>query len=370
MMSNRISLLIWLLPLLAACSKMDDTYRDFIRDGERVYVGKADSVTLHPGENRILLTWLAISDPKIAFAKVYWNNRTDSAQVAIDKTKGIDTVRLLLSDMEEGDYSFDIITYDTKGNSSIAINAAGRVYGEVYQRSLLVRPVREVAFQAGKATISWGVAAEGAIGTEIEYTDRSGVARIARSGVDSDTTQIGDYRRGASFPFRYRTLFMPDTLAIDTFYTAWNEMTVAIPPLEFDKSSWSITPSSEDVKGGRLAVNAIDNDPGTIWVNEIVSGNTYPHWLQVDMGEEMEASGFTFNQRFPLVSPLKVVELEISKDNLSWESVGEFTLEQTGDKQYLPLTEAASFRYFRVTMKSSYNAQAPNASLAEVGVYE
>ena len=69
----------FLLLLLAAtafqsCKKMDDIYREFYESGETVYVGKADSIKVRGGNERVELTWLLLSDPKVASYKVYWNN--------------------------------------------------------------------------------------------------------------------------------------------------------------------------------------------------------------------------------------------------------------------------------------------------------
>jgi hypothetical protein len=51
---------------LLACSKMDDTYDDFIKDGEIVYVGRVDSARAYPGNNRMDLSMLLTADPRIS----------------------------------------------------------------------------------------------------------------------------------------------------------------------------------------------------------------------------------------------------------------------------------------------------------------
>src|SRR5690606_13636198 len=95
-----------------SCSKMDATYADFIKDGKIVYPGKADSVQVFPGKNRLSLTWL-LFDPNVTRTKIYWNNRVDSLDVLADSSPGIDSMHVLFSDMEEGDYLFEYFTYDS-----------------------------------------------------------------------------------------------------------------------------------------------------------------------------------------------------------------------------------------------------------------
>lgn len=214
--------MIMLTMIGLSCSKMNDTYKDFLSDGERIYVGKADSVNVYPGKNRLLLSWLAISDPKIKSAKIYWNNRTDSLAVAIHKSPKIDTVNVLIDDLSENAYSFDIIIFDDEGNRSIVVNATGSVYGDQYQQSLLTRPYSSVEWQDDVLAIAWGAASTGAIGSEIEYAAKNGAQKKLYMPVDADTTKISDL--GEHAELRYRTLFMPDSLAIDTFYTDYHKI--------------------------------------------------------------------------------------------------------------------------------------------------
>src|SRR5690554_2300837 len=56
---------------LSSCKKMDATYRDYVAGGEVVYVSKADSVAMHSGNNRMLLTWVRGANPKVAGIRVF-----------------------------------------------------------------------------------------------------------------------------------------------------------------------------------------------------------------------------------------------------------------------------------------------------------
>src|SRR4051794_12345471 len=99
----------WVLLAIAgiiSCRKQDD-YKKFLTGGEILYTGKAGSVQVHPGRNRVELYWLLLSDPTIVRSKVYWNNHTDSTEVAINRTAGIDTIRLLISNLAERTYDFE-----------------------------------------------------------------------------------------------------------------------------------------------------------------------------------------------------------------------------------------------------------------------
>src|SRR3546814_17804617 len=76
----------------------------------------ADSLVIRPGYKRVELSWLALSDPTVTKAMVYWNNGRDSVEVPINKTTGIDTVRVMIDNLQERIYTFEIVTYDNDGH--------------------------------------------------------------------------------------------------------------------------------------------------------------------------------------------------------------------------------------------------------------
>src|ERR1044072_14406 len=80
---------------MLACSKMDDTYDDFISNGEIVYIAKVDSARVYPGNTRMDLSMLLTADPRISKVKVLWdaNGQPDSTEKAVQRTADIDTVR-------------------------------------------------------------------------------------------------------------------------------------------------------------------------------------------------------------------------------------------------------------------------------------
>src|SRR5690606_25633862 len=107
---KNIGFLVGLVSLLSSvgCGKMDDTYRDFVKDGRIIYAGKPDSLMVLPGRNRLVLTWVQQADPKVTDAVVYWNNRIDSLKVDIPKASGERRVNVPFEEMAEGTYQFEI----------------------------------------------------------------------------------------------------------------------------------------------------------------------------------------------------------------------------------------------------------------------
>ncbi|NSL90381.1 DUF4998 domain-containing protein [Chitinophaga sp. Mgbs1] len=227
---------VWLLAVaagFAACSKMDDTYRDFLQGGEIIYTGKVDSLRAYPGRNRVLLAWALVSDPKITRCRVYWNQGHDSSEIAVRRSGGVDQVQLLLGGMAENTYTFQVYTYDNAGHSSVREETIANVYGDVYLSTLSNRPVRSAKYDAAKkeATIWWYGVNNQAVSVEVNYINTAGAAatiiQVADSIPDNPRDapefrarlKLPDYKAGTAFSFR--TAYKPVKFAIDTFYTAY-----------------------------------------------------------------------------------------------------------------------------------------------------
>ncbi|MEL7588752.1 MAG: DUF4998 domain-containing protein [Prolixibacteraceae bacterium] len=358
--------LVLALPFLWGCDGMDDTYREFIRDGEIIYVGTADSVKILPGKNRLKLNFL-ISDPTATKVVILWNNRTDSLGMPIQRVYQTDTITAELTGLNEGSYSFDIFTFDDESNSSVAVNAVGSVYGENYLNSLLDTPVKGAYVNETDNTrvdVTWGTADETALGSELIYTGASNEVYSLYIPSGESSTVLPDYLKGSSF--QYRTLYLPEETAIDTFYTTFKTATVKGVATAYGKSGWVASGTDYDTGNVRPPKNAIDGKTNTVWhMNKTTS---YPHSMRVDMGQVQTVSGFTFIQRTPLDGAAKVVEMRISTDGEEWSTVGEYTLENSTDEQFIDLSVDVQCRHFELIVKSDYkNGQF--TALAEVGAY-
>ncbi|KQM76968.1 hypothetical protein ASE74_16990 [Pedobacter sp. Leaf216] len=209
-----------------SCTKSDD-YKKFTEQGEISYTGKLDSVKIMSGSNRVYIRGLFLSDPKVTQCKIFWNNRADSVIIPVKKKYAIDTLKYFVENVKEGVQNFEIYTYDGIGNKSIPVYKTGRSYGARYQASLFNRPIESAFTDASGATkISWqGMdRLTGVFATEVEYTNLNNVLKKIRTKIDETTTAIADIKPGTNL--RYRTLFLPDTVSIDTFSTAFQTQRV------------------------------------------------------------------------------------------------------------------------------------------------
>lgn len=212
------------IAIFASCSKMDD-YKKFTDGGEISYTGKLDSVKINSGKYRVVINGLFLADPKVKKCVIYWNNKADSVVIPVTRTSKVDTLKFTITNINEGVQNFTILTYDDAGNRSIPVYRTGRVYGERYQETLFNRGINS-AFtnEAGSTTIDWGGMdrVSGVFATEVIYTNNSNTEKTIRVPIDINNYVLANFKEKSTI--RYRSLFLPDTLSIDTFYTAYESL--------------------------------------------------------------------------------------------------------------------------------------------------
>lgn len=238
-----ILFLLFGLVILAACSKMDD-YKKYVTAGETSYTGKIDSVKVYSGHNRVLITGLFRADPKVSTLKIYWDSRADSVVVPVTRSANVDTLNLSVP-VSEGPHSFELVTFDKLGNKSITVYSSGIAYGTRYESYLINKPVKSAELDASTniVSVNWGGLdlTSGPVLTEVVYTNAEGQQKTVSSAIDSTITKLRGYKQGTVI--KYRTLYLPDTLSVDTFKLAYLTITPAITYFKnmgnpFRYSSW------------------------------------------------------------------------------------------------------------------------------------
>ncbi|SEA07289.1 protein of unknown function [Arachidicoccus rhizosphaerae] len=209
------------LSTVVACSKIDDYRTEFMSGGPIIYTSKMDSVQILSGKNRVELQGLFTSDPNIVSYKVFWNGGLDSLEMPVTRSSGVDTARVIIDGLPEGQMSFEIRTYDNEGHSSVPVTETGSVYGDYYQSSLVNRGIEEAAMQDdGSALITWADVNSdaGVQNMEITYMDNNGQSHdtIIPSIIENQQTTLPDFKLGTGIS--YITSYIPNPTAIDTFY--------------------------------------------------------------------------------------------------------------------------------------------------------
>lgn len=336
------ALAILFVATLASCSKMDD-YKKFIEGGEISYTGKLDSVRINSGKYRVVINGLFLADPKVKKCVVYWNSKADSVVIPVTRTANVDTLRFEITNITEGVQNFTIYTYDDSGNRSIPVYRTGRVYGERYQNTLANRGINAAFTNENNVTaIEFGGMdrVSGVFATEVIYTNNQNVERTVRVPIDVNTFTLANFKEKTTI--RYRSLFLPDTLSIDTFYTAYENL--YIPKfIKTDVTSTYLKNVGPDIKAS--SVNSA-NRWGILadWVSNAAIRNASGFGGWERRTNSGVASGFISLEAgwgLPNVTNGKIYQtINLPAGNYRFEIV--MTAFDTGDARYLTVAQGST----------------------------
>lgn len=274
---------------ISSCRKADD-YKKYLADGEIIYPAKPDSIGVNPGEERIMLSWVK-SDPKVVRYVIYWGLGTDSLEVTREQLSPLsqgDTVRVVINDLEEADYEFEVVSLDADNNRSVKTAVRGRVYGELYRSTLAPRLPRGITFIDGDdfANLWWYSADSADVGLEIRYTNGLNKQVVKHVAPNKLVSTLEEYKEGTEI--QYRSLFIPDSAALDTFYTAYQTIQAPQRATALDKSTFAVYPLPGDV------ASAWGWELPYLWDNDINEGRgfhtpdvTEPVHSNIDLGAQI-----------------------------------------------------------------------------------
>jgi beta-galactosidase len=139
-----------------------------------------------------------------------------------------------------------------------------------------------------------------------------------------------------------------------------------------NRSKWKVTASSHQRGEGEVR-NAIDGDAGTFWHSQYSSTMaSAPHWIVIDLGEEVKAKTFVFTPRQDGVNGrMKDYEVYVSANGENWgAAVLKGEGKNSGSPLHLSLKEPLTTRYVKLVINTSYPEGAGNkfATLAEFDV--
>lgn len=229
-----------LLGTLAACDKYADDYKDYLDEREIVYPGLARKVRYYAGNLRTMLVWNPSPDPTIDHYVVQWNNGINSTTVEATTHNPGDSISVVIPDLNEYVYSFTISAYDAEGNVSVGQELNNvRVYGSTYRSLLLNRGYNAShlydELENGDLVLHFNRRDTLSAETEIVYTDNSNQERTVELPADTNDVLLPDYQFGTAA--RYRTAYLPEWGAIDTFFAAsYDELPTIYPSTLTDKS--------------------------------------------------------------------------------------------------------------------------------------
>lgn len=224
-----LGILITMSFVFLRCSDMNDIHQKYIDEKETIYLGMTDSLIALSGEGRMKLKWFINADPKIEQTVIYWNMRQDSLVKTVARTeKGIQADSVIINNLPEGTYSFELFNRNERGERSLFSTVQGISYGDSYRETLKNRSIASMKIlaydkneQTSDVEITWGSRIYETIGTRISYTKRSsGEHTVVFVGADVSTTILEDVGNGLNNP--------ADILEISTRYFQENNLDTII----------------------------------------------------------------------------------------------------------------------------------------------
>jgi hypothetical protein len=349
----------------ASCDKFTDIHKKYIEGGEIIYAVKPDSVVFIPGKERLMMRLWMINGQNIRNIIVSWNGGQDSLVLPMKLKTGRDSIEVLVNDLEEKNYSFDIYSVDNFNHRSLTYIAFGAAYGTTYAASLQNRRIKSISLTETAGNIEWFAPAENMILNEVKFKNRRGADTVVRFPASDYNVAIDAV---GNTPFQYRSLYIPEAEAIDTFATAW--ASDVLPEFfTFDRSTWEVLAvSDETASDGGGKATLIDGDHGTYWHSQWGPDIPLPHWAIIDMKSVKNISYFTIYRRNNNTNT-KSVQLYVgnsSDPNGTWTLAASGTF-ASGNQMTINNTTGATGRYVKMLLPDSNNP--PFTSVAEIYMY-
>lgn len=373
-MKRIYSLVVFVISVLffTSCDDFMDVHKEYIEGGEIIYAPKPDSVNFIAGEGRILFNCRTYNAPNVRSVDVYWNDRLDSLIIPVELNTGYDSISVILDNMEEKSYTFNIQTTDNFGHKSLFVTSFGTSYGDVYRATLNDRGIKSLSLSDKEGTIEWYSAPMHLVRNEIRYKKNDGSQTTVKISSIDNLAKLPDVKPGSTF--EYRSLYIPEEVAIDTFATAWKEYETPFPAeYKYDRSLWEVL-SVSDVstsEGGGMAA-LIDGDLSTYWQSAYEGGDApLPHWAVIDMQTSKKISRIELYRRTGN-KDAKSIELYVSDhpdaNAVGWIQIGTVVFEE-GDSSSITIPGSIDMkgRYLKLLLPDSNRE--PYTSVAEVYVY-
>lgn len=276
------------------CSDMNDVHSEYLKDGERIYIGKLDSLVVLPGDGRAILRFWA-SDPRAKSVMFNWIPEDDSLYFEFDRSTPRDTFEVVIGrengmkPLAEGNYTLQATTSDNLGHFSLILEKSLSIYGDKYRSSLMDRVINSSQYESKENKLELefsGPFTDDDVGVEVKYiSEEEGIKTVQFADsllLEAITISNFDVTKG----MEYRTMYLPDSLAIDTFYTNYSPVEI----LSTVNVALNKPATASGVHGSNVPENAVDGslEGDSRWV----SPPNGEHWLVVDLEKDYVIDGF------------------------------------------------------------------------------
>ncbi|WP_339712142.1 DUF4998 domain-containing protein [uncultured Kriegella sp.] len=281
---------------VASCEETTETYSEYTKDGEIIYVGTPDTVLVAPGFEKLEFSVVINADPKISSGVLQTKDKSFIQEFdVVRKNAGQDTIAFTV-DLAEGEYNFDVILKDDAGHTSIPREVNTVVYGTKYQEALISRGISSIKAYETDALVTWGNVPDGSISTSFTYEDAAGALQTIEIPNDIGETALTSYKLGGQIMIE--STYAPAANAIEVFNSASETMF----PDKFQLDHSLITAlklpfDASDGCHGSTYERLTDGATGEFWHSCDSPEDLYPFVMSFDMGVTADLRGFRLDKR-------------------------------------------------------------------------
>jgi len=229
-MKNILQIVIVLLAVLIGCKDINDIHKEYLDRGEKIYLGRPDSVLAQQGYEKIQLKWLLNRNPNISTTVIYWNDRRDSIEHHFDNASENSRDSVMINNLEERIYVFEIINKGDNNIRSLPAEVSKRVLGKEYRKTLSPCPFEySFSYNEETLTIKWQPSDDTNKNSIVRYTSKSdGDKKEITCLYDKKPSVIGDVKSTKGETVDIISFYKPNESACEYFRADTSQITFDI----------------------------------------------------------------------------------------------------------------------------------------------
>lgn len=285
------------LILFSSCDDVNSIHQKYYDWGEDIYTGTIDSIIAHSGYERVKFDWELNADPRITKTVIYWNQRTDSIVIDVNRTQsGRILMTRELGNLREGNYIFEFMTRDNDGHFSLPTEVIVLVFGETYRQTLRNRKISSIDHRDdGTMLVHWEPISSIAMKFVTITYESNGVEQTVKVENSDNETVLPGLNSGDVI--RVSTTYLPEN-ALDELQSPFSEYTMPKFERQVNKIKFSTVVLAGDNTtntNGRDLSKIWDGataNPGILHTVDNAPGFNFPHHFTFDMSVLADVSRF------------------------------------------------------------------------------
>ena len=282
-----------------SCTDMFDTIQGYLDEGEQHYASKIDSLKALPGNDRVLIRGLLMYGNDTRECRIRWTPGDGEAVIPIEREPGVQPFEYSVEHLSDGYYTFEVVTFDAEGTSSLVQTVESRSYGPVYAATLRARGVEQSEQQDEQVLITLSGVLQDSYKSVLVYPDKSGTIQRRDLAVTDQRVTLDDWKSEGTY--WVETYYLPAVNAVDTFMVKSEEYrfpkyeNIAMVPKEGFVPLMLDNDLALNVYGGSLAHafdGLVNNDN---YAHSWGGWSSGPAWFTFDMGKLATLHSFRLN---------------------------------------------------------------------------